>query len=833
MTEHQAGSDVPARETAATGAGYALLMRLLRSLRETSDPDRMMLATGEALATHLGANRAGFLEVSGETHFTVGPRWSDGVLPDLPGTYASVTLGSAYLAEIRRGRTIGTADLARDPLTQDSRLPLAGVRASIGAPIFRAGEWRGGLFVHHATVREWTDAEVALVRDAADLAWDAVERARAVRDAQEANAYTKLLLDSTTEAFYSIDRHGATTSCNRAFLKMLGFARHEDVVGRQLHEVIHHSRSDGSHYPVSECHLYRAASEGISAHISDEIFFRQDGSSFPVEYRAAPVYKDGRVEGAICTFVDITERRQSESALRELNETLEERVAQRTRERDSAWRYSRDLQVVVGHDGIFQAANEAWTAILGWAPHEVVGRHHLDLNHPDDRAASEGALATASAGVLPAYENRVLHKDGSYRWISWVAAPEAGLVYASGRHVTAEKEAAAILADMQDQLRQSQKMEAVGQLTGGLAHDFNNLLTGVMGSLELMQMKMQQGRLEDVGRYIAAAQGAARRAAALTHRLLAFSRRQTLAPAPTDVNRLVSGMEDLIRRTVGPHVEIEVVGAAGLWTALVDAGQLENALLNLCINARDAMQAGGRITIETANKWLDERAANERGLPPGQFLSLCVTDTGTGMSPEVAARAFDPFFTTKPLGEGTGLGLSMIYGFARQSGGQVRIYSEVGRGTTMCLYLPRYDGDDATVPSTGELVRPAGAGFGKTVLVVDDEPTVRMLVTEVLGSIGYDTIEAADSPSGLRVLETDVKLDLLLTDVGLPGGMNGRQLADAARGLRPGLKVLFITGYAENAVLNNGHLDRGMHVLTKPFSMEELGRRIQQVISEV
>ena len=291
-------------------------------------------------------------------------------------------------------------------------------------------------------------------------------------------------------------------------------------------------------------------------------------------------------------------------------------------------------------------------------------------------------------------------------------------------------EAIAERKQAEEALRQSQKMEAVGQLTGGIAHDFNNLLTGIIGSLELLQVTAAQGRTTEIDRYVAAAQGASKRAAALTHRLLAFSRRQTLDPKPTDVNRLVIGMEELIRRTVGPQITVEVVTAGGLWSTLIDASQLENALLNLCINARDAMPEGGRITIETANKWLDERAAKDRDLPPGQYLSLCVTDTGTGMTPDVIARAFDPFFTTKPIGQGTGLGLSMVYGFVRQSGGQVRIYSEVGHGTTMCLYLPRHYGDSAETVAAAAPATSAHARSGKTVLVVDDEPSVRMLVTK-------------------------------------------------------------------------------------------------------
>ncbi len=385
----------------------------------------------------------------------------------------------------------------------------------------------------------------------------------------------------------------------------------------------------------------------------------------------------------------------------------------------------------------------------------------------------------------------------------------------------------------QEALRQSQKMEAVGQLTGGLAHDFNNLLTGISGSLDLLKTRVAQGRINDLDRYLAAAQGASKRAAALTHRLLAFSRRQTLDPKPTDVHKLVLGMADLIRRTVGPEIAVETVDMAGLWLALVDPPQLENALLNLCINARDAMPDGGRITIETANRWMDARMAHERDVRPGQYLALCVSDTGAGMTPDVIGRAFDPFFTTKPLGMGTGLGLSMIYGFARQSGGQVRIYSEVGRGTMVCIYLPRHYGEkhDAE-PDAGAGREASRAVQGESVLVIDDEPTVRMLVTDVLEDLGYDALEAGDGPSGLAILQSRARVDLLITDVGLPGGMNGRQVADAARVLRPGLKVLFITGYAENAVVGNGHLDPGMAVMTKPFAMDDLAVKIRGLIEE-
>jgi signal transduction histidine kinase/CheY-like chemotaxis protein len=379
-------------------------------------------------------------------------------------------------------------------------------------------------------------------------------------------------------------------------------------------------------------------------------------------------------------------------------------------------------------------------------------------------------------------------------------------------------------------LRQSQKMEAVGQLTGGLAHDFNNLLTGISGSLELTRARLSQGKADSVDRYITTAQEAVKRAAALTHRLLAFSRRQALEPKPTNVNRLVTGMEELIRRTVGPSIHVEVVGAGGLWSTLVDSNQLENALLNLCLNARDAMPQGGRLTIETANRWLDARGARDLDIAPGQYISLCVTDTGTGMEADVAAHAFDPFFTTKPLGQGTGLGLSMIYGFARQSGGQIRIYSEVGKGTTMCLYLPRHYDDPSFNDAADFTEASESLGDGEIVLVIDDEPSIRMLITDVLSDTGYSVLEASDGPAGLRVLQSAARIDLLITDVGLPGGMNGRQVADAARTLRPDLKVLFITGYAENALMGNGHLEKGMHVLAKPFEVERLAIKIRELV---
>ncbi|MBB5695782.1 PAS domain-containing protein [Muricoccus pecuniae] len=588
-----------------------------------------------------------------------------------------------------------------------------------------------------------------------------------------------------------------------------------------------------------------AVIDGTGAIWTGEYRFRRaDGSYAEVLDRGSVIRgPDGRATRMIGAMLDISERKRTVAILRASEARLRAVVSASSEvlySMSADWREMRQL-TGSGFLADTTTANSSW--LTDYIPLE---------EQPRVRAAIHEAIRTKSLLHL---EHKVRLADGGVGWTLSRAVPlldangEITEWFGAASDVTARREAEEALRRLnetleqrvaerttdlmlaEEQLRQAQKMEAVGQLTGGIAHDFNNLLAGITGSLELLSTRITQGRLKDVDRYVAAAQGAAKRAAALTHRLLAFSRRQTLDPRPTDANRLVAGMEDLIRRTVGPSVEVEVVGTAGLWTTLADPNQLESALLNLCINARDAMPEGGRLTIETANRWLDGRAARERDLRTGQYISLCVSDTGTGMPPEVIERAFDPFYTTKPIGQGTGLGLSMIYGFVRQSGGQTRIYSEVGQGTMVCLYLPRHLGEAEPPEVVPDLADAPRAGLGETVLVVDDEPTVRMLVMDVLEDLGYAAIEASDGPSGLKVLQSDARIDLLVSDVGLPGGMNGRQMADAARVSRPDLKVLFITGYAENAVVGHGYLDPGMHVITKPFAMETLASWIKELIT--
>ncbi len=384
----------------------------------------------------------------------------------------------------------------------------------------------------------------------------------------------------------------------------------------------------------------------------------------------------------------------------------------------------------------------------------------------------------------------------------------------------------------EDALRHAQKMEAVGQLTGGIAHDFNNMLTGNIGSLDLMQRYIAAGRSDDIGRFADAAVASAHRAAALTHRLLAFSRRQSLDRRPLDPNQLVASLEDLFQRTKGAHITLKVQLGHDIWPVNSDASQLENALLNLVINARDAMPDGGELLIETANSYLDGTdITTPEPVKAGDYVMLGVRDNGTGMAPKILAKAFDPFFTTKPIGQGTGLGLSMIYGFAQQSGGHVTLHSEPGQGTCVRLYLPRLHGTSlaSSLPASLSEAAPVALA-GEAVVVVEDDPAVRMLVVNVLDELGYTAHQAADARTALPLLESDLRVDLLVTDVGLPG-MNGRQLAEIARQHRPGLRILFMTGYAEKAAERQGFLEDGMDMVAKPFSIDVLATKIRSMIS--
>ncbi len=555
----------------------------------------------------------------------------------------------------------------------------------------------------------------------------------------------------------------------------------------------------------------RLAGEALGTDLAKVVELQGDGKTLVV--RAGVGWKPGVVGVATITAEDDTSEGH---ALRTGEPMISPDIATETRFKYSQFLIDNNVRAIAN------------VLIIGGQGRPPFGILQIDSHVPRQFTESDTLFLRSYANLLAGAVDRLR----LYRALEATVAERTGELTAANTRLQGEAEER---ERIEDTLRQSLKMEAVGQLTGGLAHDFNNLLASISGNLELMRVRTDQGRTSEIGRYIDVAMTSVNRATALTHRLLAFSRRQTLDPKPTDVNGLVNDMGELFSRTAGPGVDVETKLASDLWPALCDPNQLENAVLNLVINARDAMPDGGRLLIETANCGFPDWRGVSQGEPPGkvpagEYMGLFVTDTGAGMSPDVIARAFDPFFTTKPIGQGTGLGLSMIFGFVQQSGGYVLLSSEEGHGTMVSIYLPRHFGVaegrhriKAPDPATH-------AEVGTVVLLVEDEIALRAVIVEVLAELGYTVLEAGNSQSGLHILESLSRIDLLLTDVGLPGGMNGRQLADAARERRPGLKILFLTGYAESVAARDGRMEPGMEIMSKPFALDKLAAKIVEMI---
>ncbi|MFL9908824.1 response regulator [Paraburkholderia sp. RL17-337-BIB-A] len=526
---------------------------------------------------------------------------------------------------------------------------------------------------------------------------------------------------------------------------------------------------------------------------------------------------------------EIAERTKAQSALHDLNETLERRVIETVADRDRLWELSEDLLVVADVEGRLQRVSPSWSSALGHNAQWLMSRSYFDLVHLDDIETVRTHLAELRrTGVPVRYENRFKRIDGSWRWVAWTLAldPDTARIHGVGRDVTADKETTEALHHAEEALRMAQKMEAIGKLTGGVAHDFNNLLQVIGGNLQLLA-KDVAGSDKPEQRVRNALAGVAR-GANLASQLLAFGRRQPLAPKVVNLGRFVRGLDDMLRRALGDGVEIETIVSGGLWNTLVDPFQVENALLNLAINARDAMNGHGKLTIEAGNAALDDVYAKRNAeVTPGQYVMLAVTDTGSGMSPEVRERVFEPFFTTKPEGQGTGLGLSMVYGFVKQSGGHVKIYSEQGHGTTIRIYLPRVRQEEDL--ETNIDAGPAKGGT-ETILVVEDDEEVRTTVVEMLCDLGYRVLKAKDAQSALAIVESGVPIDMLFTDVVMPGPLRSTELARKARERLPAIAVLFTSGYTDNAIVHSGRLDEGIELLSKPYTHEALARKVRYVL---
>jgi PAS domain S-box-containing protein len=645
-------------------------------------------------------------------------------------------------------------------------------------------------------------------------------RERILRDRQ--NARYDAVVGSAPDAILTLDAAGAIQLANPAAAKEFGYLSAE-LIGQKVN------------FLLKNCGEWDKAFKSIldgTALIKpiELVAKRHNGSQSYLEASASGWQSEGR------TFVtvilrDVNERHMAIEALRLLNQTLEERVAQSTADRTRMWTLSADVMMVMGLDGMISSVNPAWTQLLGWKESELVGANIAKFVTDDDQALLDAELYALASGMAPKLiELGMRRRDGGSRRIEWSAVAADNVLQAVGRDVTAEREAEKALKNAEEALRHSQKMEAIGQLTGGIAHDFNNILTAIIGSLEVLKRRVRAGRYDDIQTFTDGAINSANRAAALTHRLLAFARRQPLDTKAADINALIRGMEDLLNQTLGENVKLAVEFDPGLWAALTDAHQLENAILNLVINARDAMPHGGKLTVTTENTAIHTRARyGQEVVEPGSYVVIKVTDTGVGMEPEIMAKVFEPFYTTKPIGQGTGLGLSMIYGFAKQSRGHVRLDSTVGQGTTFRIYLPRYEGD--VEPESQPQVHDFAKGAGETVLVVEDDSAVRLIIADVLCELGYACIEAGDGQAALPIITSNTPIHLLITDVGLPG-LNGRQVAEIARQNRPDLKVLFVTGYAEHVTGHAPFLASGMAMVTKPFALDALALKIREMLAK-
>ncbi len=661
---------------------------------------------------------------------------------------------------------------------------------------------------------------LAVIRRARGEAEEHDRAERAAFALRESEAMQRALFRNAPVPMHALDRNWRIIDVNGRWLELFGRNR-DDVIGRSIAEF---QESSGAAERLSRFGEILAPGELEDVHLR---YLKKSGEVVDA-FETTTIERDGTGElvRAISIVIDVSDRLRAEDAVRR-----EQQLSQLLAESST--------DGIIGVDTDFRLTvwNQAMEALSDVPRGVVLGRNIFDLRPDLAGTPADTALRAALQGRKSSLHNRhvAFPRTGGGGSYDADFAP----LYASDRSVIG---ALVFVRDvterqrMEQQLRQAQKMEAVGQLTGGIAHDFNNLLTVVLGNIDMLRRCLATADISrnhlDMEKAASAAVRAAERGAQLTQRLLAFSRQQPLEPMAVDPNKLVAGISDLLRRTLGEGIAIETILAGGIWRTLVDPNELENAILNLALNARDAMPGGGKLTIETANAFLDEDYAGaHEDVAVGQHVLIAVSDTGVGMTKDVADRAFEPFFTTKGVGQGTGLGLSQVYGFVKQSGGHVKIYTEPGEGTTVKIYLPRFMSSEVARDAAGEPEALAPRAHGEMILVVEDDEDVRAYSAGVLQALGYRVLTAADGATALRLVEGEPDLRLMFTDVGLPGGLNGRQVADAARQIRPSLKILFTTGYARNAIVHQGRLDPGVELLGKPFSSPTLAAKVRQMLA--
>ncbi len=651
---------------------------------------------------------------------------------------------------------------------------------------------------------------------------DVTERVQGEQALRESEARFRGFAQAMPNQVWTAYPDGQLDWFNDRALAELG-ATHEELAGTGWTAMVH-----PDDLPAAGQRWAASLTSGLPYETQFRLGREDAGWRWHIARATAVLNGDGAISYWIGTNTDIEEQKAAEAALAQLNATLGQTVAARTAERDRMWRLSTDLMIVLDSDARIAAVNPAWGRLLGWPVNELSGRSLLDFLHPQDQEAARLEVGRVLEGTsAQRFEGRFQTAAGGWRVLSWTAVAEGGFVHGVGRDMTAERAAAKALEESQAALQQAQKMETVGKLTGGVAHDFNNLLQVISGNLELLAE--EAGSHGKSRQLVSQAMDAVGRGARLAGQLLAYARRQPLAPKVVNVGRLIRNMDDLLRRTLGETVEVETVIAGGLWNCMVDPIQIETALLNLAINARDAMPTGGRLTIEAGNTSLDDAYVRQHEeLRRGQYVMLAVTDTGSGMEPAVIEQAFEPFFSTKPEGRGTGLGLSMVYGFVKQSEGHVKIYSEMGHGTTVKIYLPR-----SALSEDVEARRVEGPVVGgrETILVAEDDTEVLATVVALLGGLGYRVLTARDAASALVVIESGAPIDMLFTDVVMPGPMRSPELARRVRERSPHIAVLFTSGYTDNAIVHGGRLDEGVELLSKPYTRQALARKVREVLA--
>ena len=667
----------------------------------------------------------------------------------------------------------------------------------------------------HIAYRPETDAAGKVDGWIASLL-DITEQSRAV----QAREQLASIVESSGDAIVSKDLDGIIISWNSAAERLFGYAA-EEVVGKSITILIPEELHD------EEPKILERIRHGDSLDHYETIRQRKDGSRVPVSLSVSPV-KDahGTIVGASKIARDITARKRAEherdrieGELRELSEKLEDEVEKRTLERDRIWNVSEDLLGVANFEGYFLSMNPAWSRLLGWSEDEIKAMHVSALRHPDDTAHSEVGRKQLVQGVPTVrMENRFRHKDGSWRWLQWTMTEHDGLIYVAGRHVTAEKESAAALQHAQRQAAHLQKMEAIGQLTGGVAHDFNNLLMIVSGHAQSLKKRLSEAR--DI-RALQAIEMAATRGENLTRQLLAFSRTLPLNPTVISLAATVAAIRDVLAGTMHVNIEFLIDVRATTWPVCVDKSELELALVNLAVNARDAMPDGGRIAISAQNVSLPARDAPNGAA--GDYVALCVADTGCGIPPDLLPRVVEPFFTTKGPDKGTGLGLSQVYGLAHRSGGTVQIASEIGHGTKVTVYLPRSEAPIAA-PSPEDTSRFMAAD-PRTILVVEDNQDVKNIAVSLLRQLGYKTIAVESASEALDVLASGQTVNLVFTDVALPGQLDGLALARKVTDRYGTIPIVLTTGYTRAF-----DSDPEFPVLRKPYQIAALGRLIHQAL---